>query len=36
MVITGTNPATIETARAELGDDVTVIRADAGDVASQR
>ena len=34
--MTGSNPATIEAARTTLGDDVTVIRADAGDVASQR
>ncbi len=36
VAITGTNPATIETTRAELGEAVTVIRADAGDVAAQR
>jgi NAD(P)-dependent dehydrogenase (short-subunit alcohol dehydrogenase family) len=36
VAITGTNPATIETARAGLGKDVTVLRADAGDVAAQR
>jgi NAD(P)-dependent dehydrogenase (short-subunit alcohol dehydrogenase family) len=36
VAITGTNPATIETARAALGDDVVVIRADAGDVAGQQ
>ena len=36
VAVTGTNPATIEAARAELGDEVTVIRADAGDVAGQR
>jgi NAD(P)-dependent dehydrogenase (short-subunit alcohol dehydrogenase family) len=36
VAITGTNPATIETARAGLGKDVTVIRADAGDVGAQR
>jgi len=29
------NPTTIQTARAELGDEVLVIRADAGDVAGQ-
>jgi NAD(P)-dependent dehydrogenase (short-subunit alcohol dehydrogenase family) len=36
IAVTGTNPATIEAARAELGDDVIAIRADAGDVAAQR
>jgi NAD(P)-dependent dehydrogenase (short-subunit alcohol dehydrogenase family) len=36
VAITGTNPATVEAARAELGNDVVVIRADAGDVAAQR
>lgn len=35
VAITGTNPATIEAARAELGDAVLIIRADAGDVAAQ-
>ncbi len=35
VAITGTNPATLESARAELGGEVTVIRADAGDVAAQ-
>ena len=35
VAITGINPTTIETARAELGGDVLVIRADAGDVAGQ-
>ncbi|MEI9982273.1 MAG: SDR family oxidoreductase [Aliidongia sp.] len=35
VAITGTNPATIEAARAELGKEVLVIRADAGDVAGQ-
>ena len=35
VAITGINPTTIQTARAELGDDVLVIRADAGDVAGQ-
>jgi len=35
VAITGMNPTTIETARAELDGDVLVIRADAGDVASQ-
>ncbi len=36
VAITGTNPTTIEAARAKLGGDVLVIRADAGDVAAQR
>ncbi|HMF75162.1 MAG TPA: SDR family oxidoreductase [Bryobacteraceae bacterium] len=36
VAITGTNPKTIEAAQAELGDDVVVIRADAGDVVAQR
>jgi NAD(P)-dependent dehydrogenase (short-subunit alcohol dehydrogenase family) len=36
VAITGTNPATIETARAELGREVKVFRADAGDGAAQR
>jgi len=36
VAVTGTNPTTIETARAALGDDVVVIRADAGDVAGQQ
>jgi NAD(P)-dependent dehydrogenase (short-subunit alcohol dehydrogenase family) len=36
VAITGTNPATLEAARAELGGEVVVIRADAGDVAAQR
>ena len=35
VAITGMNPTTIETARAELDGDVLVIHADAGDVASQ-
>jgi NAD(P)-dependent dehydrogenase (short-subunit alcohol dehydrogenase family) len=35
VAITGTNPKTIEAARAELGDDVLIIRADASDVAAQ-
>ncbi|MCG5241267.1 SDR family oxidoreductase [Azospirillum doebereinerae] len=35
VAVTGTNPATIEAARAELGPDVLVIRADAGDAAGQ-
>jgi NAD(P)-dependent dehydrogenase (short-subunit alcohol dehydrogenase family) len=36
VAITGTNPATIEAAQKELGADVLVIRADAGDVAAQK
>jgi NAD(P)-dependent dehydrogenase (short-subunit alcohol dehydrogenase family) len=36
VAITGANPATIDAARAELGDKVVVIRADAGDVNAQR
>jgi NAD(P)-dependent dehydrogenase (short-subunit alcohol dehydrogenase family) len=36
VAVTGTNPATIEKARAVLGDDVLYIRADAGNVASQK
>ena len=36
VAVTGTSPAGIEAARAELGDKVAVIRADAGDVAGQR
>ncbi len=36
VAITGTNPKTIETARAELGATVLIIRADASDVAAQK
>jgi NAD(P)-dependent dehydrogenase (short-subunit alcohol dehydrogenase family) len=36
VAITGTNPATIETARRELGDGVVVIRADAGNASAQK
>jgi NAD(P)-dependent dehydrogenase (short-subunit alcohol dehydrogenase family) len=36
VAITGTNPATMETARAELGKDVVVIRANAGEVGAQQ
>jgi NAD(P)-dependent dehydrogenase (short-subunit alcohol dehydrogenase family) len=36
VAVTGTNPATIEAARTALEGDVTVIRADAGNVASQQ
>lgn len=36
VAITGANPATIEAARAELGDRVVVIHADAGNAEAQR
>src|SRR5690606_34998129 len=36
VAVTGTNPATIEKAKAGLGDDVLYIRADAGNVAAQK
>src|SRR5258708_7953707 len=36
VAVTGTNPATIEAARTVLGEDVVVIRADAGHVAGQQ
>jgi NAD(P)-dependent dehydrogenase (short-subunit alcohol dehydrogenase family) len=36
VAVTGTNPATIEAARKELGPDVLVIRADAGKASDQR
>ena len=36
VAVTGTNPATIETARAVLGDKVLFIQASAGDVAGQK
>jgi NAD(P)-dependent dehydrogenase (short-subunit alcohol dehydrogenase family) len=36
VAITGTNPANIEAARAELGSEVVVIRANAGDVGAQK
>lgn len=36
VAVTGTNPKTIEAARAELGDNVLIIRADASDVAAQK
>src|SRR3954451_2399893 len=36
VAITGTNPATLESARKALGGDVLAIRADAGDVAGQQ
>jgi NAD(P)-dependent dehydrogenase (short-subunit alcohol dehydrogenase family) len=36
VAITGTNPETIERARKELGGEVLIIRANAGDVAEQK
>lgn len=36
LAITGTRPATLDAARAELGSDVLVISSDAGDVAGQK
>lgn len=36
VVVTGTNPDTIEAARAELGPNATVIRSDAGSAAGQK
>jgi len=36
VAVTGTNPATIEAAKAALGKDVLFIRADAGDAAGQK
>ena len=36
MAITGMNPATLDAARQEMGDNVLVLSADAGDVASQQ
>jgi NAD(P)-dependent dehydrogenase (short-subunit alcohol dehydrogenase family) len=36
VAITGTNPETIEPARKELGDDVLVIRSNAGNLADQK
>ena len=36
VAVTGTNPATLDAARRELGDEVLAIRADAGDVAGQQ
>ncbi|KQY40108.1 SDR family oxidoreductase [Rhizobium sp. Root483D2] len=36
VAVTGTNPATIETARAVLGDTALFIQANAGDVAGQK
>ncbi|MBW9061788.1 SDR family oxidoreductase [Rhizobium herbae] len=36
VAVTGTNPATIEAARAELGDGALIIQANAGDVEGQK
>ena len=36
VAVTGTNPKTIESARAELGPDVLYLRSDASDVAGQK
>ena len=36
VAITGTNPANLEAARGELGNDVLVIRSDASDVSGQK
>lgn len=36
VAVTGTNPATIEEARTALGNDVVILRADAGDIADQQ
>ena len=36
VAVTGTNPATLDAARSELGDEVLAIRADAGDAAGQQ
>lgn len=36
VAFTGTNPATLDAARRELGDEVLAIHADAGDVAGQQ
>jgi NAD(P)-dependent dehydrogenase (short-subunit alcohol dehydrogenase family) len=36
VAVTGTNPATIEAARAKLGDKALIIQANAGDVAGQK
>jgi NAD(P)-dependent dehydrogenase (short-subunit alcohol dehydrogenase family) len=36
VAITGTNATALEAARAELGNDVLTVRADAGDVAAQK
>jgi len=36
VVVTGTNPTTIEAAKAELGQNATVIRSDAGNASEQK
>lgn len=36
VAVTGTNPATLDATRRELGDEVLAIRADAGDAAGQQ
>jgi NAD(P)-dependent dehydrogenase (short-subunit alcohol dehydrogenase family) len=36
VAVTGTNPATIEQARAALGPDVLIVKADAGSIADQK
>src|SRR5258708_2854369 len=36
VIVTGTNPATLDAARKELGNEVLVIASDAGDVAAQK
>ena len=36
VAVTGTNPATLDAARRELGDEVLAIRADAGDASGQQ
>src|SRR5882724_7366944 len=36
VAITGTNPATLETAKTELGSEALVISSNAGDVAAQK
>lgn len=36
VAVTGTNPKTIEAARAELGDSALIIQVDAGDIAGQK
>ena len=36
VAITGKNPATLETARQELGSDVLIIPSDASDIAAQK
>ena len=36
VAVTGTNPETIEKARAELGNEVLFLRSEAGDVGEQK